>query len=1581
EMAYDDGALENAYYYYDAANLMATMFVPESYPVSIDSVMIHVLTEGDPYWPWPDANHDPIGVSIYIDDGTGMPQPDPVFYTEATAELGQWIRVNVNEIVVTTGNFWVCMSALTDFGPYDGLGLDLMTDYPANKWTREYDVWGPMDTYTGDHMIRAKVFGGGASSWVGYDDAMPAGAISSEATPRGNSELVAGTGRAHKTEPATMMPSTPNYMAYHPHILGERPLITDTEVLAGYNLYRDTSPAPFDRDLMINDELITATMYDDWGDDPYGPIENSVLYYYQASAVYDIGEGNFVEVGPSNEATGMAENHPPEAPVNLVGDVDDHTVNLSWDPNTDYDIAGYNVYRRDYNQSDFNLVGSVEHPTTAYSEVLTIDGIYRYKITAVDAEDMESEGFSNYIDMGIGLIPPGMLRATDDKEFKIDLSWRNPGGAISDVQDLNIGVVMADYPDAQSEVVDFLINSGEVSSATVIDAQNSTPVFGDLEPFDMLIVWTNYQPQDPIGLGDALAEYAETGQGVLALEFSFTQNWGVSGRFITEYSPFGSAVTGYMDVNLGEYDESHPLMDGVTILSDYYVFDVPLQNNAEAVATWDNGWPAVAINADNPNVVCINGYVGSPDHQHGGDMLQLVLNSVIYVGSGSGIEPDGFTLYKADNESGPFVELGSFPGDQHDFDDYPVPNGVEYWYMVTAIWDGEESDPSNVAMGIAMNYPPEPPYDLTAEAVGQNVNLDWVFDDLMGDFDHYNIYRRLMPDGEWEIIGDCEPSEYVDVIEEGNDGMYGYRVTAVDTGDPELESNTSNTAYALVGHVPPTSLAAESRHESQVPLRWNLPGTWTTGPDDRRDRFENPVISSNYRVLNDGSDLDMSYKGIEGPIYPPVILDEGGPDEFGYTWIDSDESGGPTYEWRDITGIGEQIPITGDDQNLGPFELGFDFSFYGNIFTTFNICGNGWLSFTSVDATYWNQPLPSPDAMENLVAPFWDDLYPPNGGEFWYYSDGSECVVSYINVPHIGSGGPYTFQVIFRSTGTIVFQYDVMNPETNSATVGIQNADGTIGLQVAFDQEYIHDQLAVRLGTSPDGIAPAHYNLYRSETSPVPVDVDHLITSDIDGELTSFIDEDGLVNGTTYYYVMTATWPDSVDSPASNEAFATPLLGGRLAADPMEIEANNDESEIVIVPLTLTNDGGIPVMFDIAPQSEALTFDESQRPETPEFTRHVGDYDKTNIPPEPVYPPVITDQGGPDEFGYVWIDSDETNGPHFDWIDITGIGIPLFMSDDDNQGPFPMEFAFPFYDQVFWDFRICSNGFISFTSMNTSFSNTPIPDPYAPENLVAPFWDDMNPNDGGSIFYYTSAESTIVSWIDMPHFSVGGPYTYQIILTSNGVITFQYDTMYDPLDNATIGIQNATNDIALQVAYNQPYVHDGLAIRINAGWLSVDPAQGEISAGSSFEVDVIMDASLLEDGVHDGLLTITAWDENVDVPSIEIPVEFWVDHVGIVGNEILLPQEFALNQNYPNPFNAQTEIRYALPIDSDIRLEVYNILGQKVAGLVDGKKEAGYHTFIWDGTSASGDVVASGMYLYKLVTNEKTFVRKMLMLK
>jgi hypothetical protein len=239
-----------------------------------------------------------------------------------------------------------------------------------------------------------------------------------------------------------------------------------------------------------------------------------------------------------------------------------------------------------------------------------------------------------------------------------------------------------------------------------------------------------------------------------------------------------------------------------------------------------------------------------------------------------------------------------------------------------------------------------------------------------------------MPSGQWENAGTSETNSFTDVIPEGGDGAYGYAVTAVDNGNPQLESDPSHITYALVGHIPPVNLSAISNYDEEVPLRWMLPGSWRSLSDRQRDISQAPIITRNWRTLNDGSNIDLSFKNTTSPHYPPVILDQGGPDEFGYTWIDSDEPGGPIYEWRDITDIGEMIPITNDDQNMGPIDIGFEFPFYGETFTTFNMCSNGWMSFTSSNVDYNNQPLPNPGMPLNMVAPFWDDLYPPSGGEF-----------------------------------------------------------------------------------------------------------------------------------------------------------------------------------------------------------------------------------------------------------------------------------------------------------------------------------------------------------------------------------------------------------------------------------------------------------------------------------------------------------------------------------------------------------------------------------------------------------------------
>ena len=93
-----------------------------------------------------------------------------------------------------------------------------------------------------------------------------------------------------------------------------------------------------------------------------------------------------------------------------------------------------------------------------------------------------------------------------------------------------------------------------------------------------------------------------------------------------------------------------------------------------------------------------------------------------------------------------------------------------------------------------------------------------------------------------------------------------------------------------------------------------------------------------------------------------------------------------------------------------------------------------------------------------------------------------------------------------------------------------------------------------------------------------------------------------------------------------------------------------------------------------------------------------------------------------------------------------------------------------------------------------------------------------------------------------------------------------------------------------------------------------------------------------------------------------------------------LPARLQLGQNYPNPFNPSTVIPYQLPATARVRLEVFNILGQRVATLVDGERPAGFHTATWNATDASGRGVGSGVYLYRLLGGGERLTRSMVLL-
>lgn len=98
-------------------------------------------------------------------------------------------------------------------------------------------------------------------------------------------------------------------------------------------------------------------------------------------------------------------------------------------------------------------------------------------------------------------------------------------------------------------------------------------------------------------------------------------------------------------------------------------------------------------------------------------------------------------------------------------------------------------------------------------------------------------------------------------------------------------------------------------------------------------------------------------------------------------------------------------------------------------------------------------------------------------------------------------------------------------------------------------------------------------------------------------------------------------------------------------------------------------------------------------------------------------------------------------------------------------------------------------------------------------------------------------------------------------------------------------------------------------------------------------------------------------------------------------SESQLPRAYTLNQNFPNPFNPSTRIRFALPKEGKVTLEVYSILGSKVATLVDEFLSAGTKEAVWNGTDDAGQTQASGIYFYRLKAGDFTDVKKMLLTK
>ena len=483
---------------------------------------------------------------------------------------------------------------------------------------------------------------------------------------------------------------------------------------------------------------------------------------------------------------------------------------------------------------------------------------------------------------------------------------------------------------------------------------------------------------------------------------------------------------------------------------------------------------------------------------------------------------------------------------------------------------------------------------------------------------------------------------------------------------------------------------------------------------------------------------------------------------------------------------------------------------------------------------------------------------------------------------------------------------------------------------------------------SPDG-----YNLYRADTSDFPLSPASLLR--IFPADSFYCLDDQVTNGKSYYYKLTALYSGQ-ESDTSNEVQATPRLGAFLQSDLDSLEVLLPSGQKKEEYLQLSNPGGLPLDYNI------------------EFELSLDDSTK-----------------GTDSYGYYWSDNLTRKSLSYEWMDISQRGLLINSAGDKDKvyGPIPLNFLFPFYGNLYDSLWILTNGVLSFYPWDLRFVNQPLPYVQGYFRLISPLWSNLTLSQASKIYLFKTLDSLIVSFIDVKHFKTGSLYTFQVILTKEGSIDFQYRQLNQFDNSATVGIQNEDGTSALLISYDQDYLRDSLRIRINPPYLQVSPMKGKINPEENQTIKLIFDSYFLSRGLFKGKLKVFSQDKNHSLNPLSLPVVLNVDTTTSVQNAPeQIPVAFKLGQNYPNPFNPSTTIPFKAGSrklgagrPSRTTLKIYNVLGQLVKTLVDEEKSPGNYQVIWDGKNQKGNEVSSGIYFYQLRTGNYKETRKMSLLR
>lgn len=751
------------------------------------------------------------------------------------------------------------------------------------------------------------------------------------------------------------------------------------------------------------------------------------------------------------------------------------------------------------------------------------------------------------------------------------------------------------------------------------------------------------------------------------------------------------------------------------------------------------------------------------------------------------------------------------------------------------------------------------------------------------------------------------------------------------------------------------------KNTGMYPLQFSMPAVALN------QLMADPTVEKNNTSRVTGL-TQMSEKGsIDTRKGNPVVLGAGGPDEQGYAWIDSREAGGPVFAWTDISETGTEIVADSDDGAV-ELELPFSFKFYGEAKSAVTVASNGFLTFGTELGTlggFSNKQIPTSGAPDDILAPFWDDLRPSaRRGQIFYQATADKFIVQYHEVGTWSSStGTITFQVVLYPNGNIEYLYkDVTLANSETATVGTENMDGTIGLQIAFNTAYVESNLAILIfpGKTPfdvsvnplsgivqpnqeqnievtidasDLVEDSYINellitsndplrseqtfttnlnvkgfpqiavtpenllfdpLFQNMSSQRSITIENTgskdlnvssITSGNEAFVVDFAGPLSLAPKTSKSFMVTytalsigATTSEIIigsNDTFGNEAFVVPVSGTGVippeigvTTTPSPVDVTLPAGDTHTIDVAIANNGGSDLAYTLIKPYYTTVTDVTVSSHTPAPALTSKDDQDTRVGNA-----VQHGKGGPDAFGYTWIDSDESNEVSYEWMEISQIGTRLDLGGD--AGVFvELPFNFPFYNGMYSQIQVASNGFITFgTELGSigGFSNQDIPDANDPNNLIALLWDDIEPQNGEGVYFFSTNDYVVVQYNAVPAF-LGSTYaTFQAIIYANGNIKLQYKDVesYSGVEKSTVGIENEDGTGALPVVFNNAYLKNELALLIKSPFVT-----GIVEPGLTTNVALEIDATHMYDGVYEAPLKVLSNDPIN--PSVEIPTQLTV---------------------------------------------------------------------------------------------------------